>query len=97
VENSLDGRWDRSIIETFFPICPPFEFLIFSIFDVGGQRSERRKWIHIFDDVNAIIFVVAISEYDQKIREDNSTVGDFLRLKDLNIWLIVNFRNNPVL
>nr|CAD2162049.1 unnamed protein product [Meloidogyne enterolobii] len=45
----------------------------FNIFDVGGQRSERRKWIHIFDDVNAIIFVVAISEYDQKIREDNST------------------------
>ncbi|CAK5125653.1 unnamed protein product [Meloidogyne enterolobii] len=43
------------------------------IFDVGGQRSERRKWIHIFDDVNAIIFVVAISEYDQKIREDNAT------------------------
>nr|CAD2197330.1 unnamed protein product [Meloidogyne enterolobii] len=49
----------------------------FNIFDVGGQRSERRKWIHIFDDVNAIIFVVAISEYDQKIREDNATVGRF--------------------
>uniref|UniRef100_A0A914LY92 Uncharacterized protein n=1 Tax=Meloidogyne incognita TaxID=6306 RepID=A0A914LY92_MELIC len=63
LENSLDGRWDRTIIET--------------IFDVGGQRSERRKWIHIFDDVNAIIFVVAISEYDQKIREDNATVGRF--------------------
>jgi len=45
-----------------------------SVFDVGGQRSERRKWIHFFDDVNAIIFVAAISEYDQKIREDNKTV-----------------------
>jgi len=55
----------------------PFILKIFSIFDVGGQRSERRKWIHIFDDVNAIIFVVAISEYDQKIREDNATVGRF--------------------
>uniref|UniRef100_A0A183BJZ1 G-protein alpha subunit n=1 Tax=Globodera pallida TaxID=36090 RepID=A0A183BJZ1_GLOPA len=30
------------------------------VYDVGGQRSERRKWIHFFDDVNAIIFVVAI-------------------------------------
>ncbi|VDM42729.1 unnamed protein product [Toxocara canis] len=40
------------------------------IFDVGGQRSERRKWIHCFDDVNAIIFVAAISEYDQLLRED---------------------------
>ena len=45
-----------------------------SVFDVGGQRSERRKWIHCFDNVNAIIFVAAISEYDQKIREDNTTV-----------------------
>ena len=46
-----------------------------SVFDVGGQRSERRKWIHFFDDVNAIIFVAAISEYDQRIREDNKTVN----------------------
>lgn len=33
--------------------------------DVGGQRSERRKWIHCFDDVKAIIFLTAINEYDQ--------------------------------
>ncbi|KAH7726204.1 small G-protein GPA3 [Aphelenchoides avenae] len=45
----------------------------FNVFDVGGQRSERRKWIHFFDDVNAIIFVAAVSEYDQKIREDDRT------------------------
>ncbi|KAI1700372.1 g-protein alpha subunit domain-containing protein [Ditylenchus destructor] len=45
----------------------------FNVYDVGGQRSERRKWIHFFDDVNAIIFVAAIGEYDQKIREDNQT------------------------
>jgi hypothetical protein len=35
------------------------------IYDVGGQRNERRKWIHCFDDVTAVIFVAAISEYDQ--------------------------------
>ena len=34
----------------------------FCIYDVGGQRNERRKWIHAFDDVTAIIFVAAISE-----------------------------------
>ncbi|TKR61632.1 hypothetical protein L596_028721 [Steinernema carpocapsae] len=45
----------------------------FKVFDVGGQRSERRKWIHCFDDVNAIIYVAAISEYDQKLREDETT------------------------
>ena len=36
-----------------------------SIYDVGGQRNERRKWIHCFDDVTAVIFVAAINEYDQ--------------------------------
>uniref|UniRef100_A0A914RG50 Uncharacterized protein n=1 Tax=Parascaris equorum TaxID=6256 RepID=A0A914RG50_PAREQ len=39
--------------------------LDFRVFDVGGQRSERRKWIHCFDNVESIIFITAISEYDQ--------------------------------
>uniref|UniRef100_A0A914XGS7 Uncharacterized protein n=1 Tax=Plectus sambesii TaxID=2011161 RepID=A0A914XGS7_9BILA len=47
--------------------------LLFRVFDVGGQKSERRKWIHCFDNVNAIIFIVAISEYDQTLREDAET------------------------
>lgn len=29
--------------------------------DVGGQRSERRKWIHCFENVTSIIFLVALS------------------------------------
>jgi len=44
----------------------------FSMFDVGGQRNERRKWIHAFDDVDAVIFVAALSEYDQVLFEDES-------------------------
>lgn len=43
----------------------------FVVFDVGGQRNERRKWIHAFDDVSAIIFVASLSEYDQTLFEDN--------------------------
>jgi len=43
------------------------------MFDVGGQRNERRKWIHCFDNVTAVIFVTAISEYDQVLYEDAST------------------------
>eukprot|EP00967_Tisochrysis_lutea_P087468 scaffold123748_cov32-Tisochrysis_lutea.AAC.1 len=42
------------------------------LFDVGGQRSERRRWIHYFDHVDSIIFVAAISEYDQVLAEDDS-------------------------
>jgi hypothetical protein len=48
--------------------------MYFSVFDVGGQRSERRKWIHCFDNVNAIIFVMAVSEFDQVLLEDQKTV-----------------------
>ncbi|GBP13829.1 G protein alpha o subunit [Eumeta japonica] len=43
------------------------------LFDVGGQRSERKKWIHCFEDVTAIIFCVAMSEYDQVLHEDETT------------------------
>jgi len=45
----------------------------FKIFDVGGQRSERRKWIHCFENVTALLFVGVLSEYDQVLYEDNST------------------------
>lgn len=46
---------------------------IFNIIDVGGQRSERRKWIHCFNDVTSIIFFVSLSEYDQRLSEDETT------------------------
>lgn len=36
--------------------------LQYVVFDVGGQRSERKKWIHCFENVNVLIFLVAISE-----------------------------------
>ena len=44
----------------------------FLFVDVGGQRNERRKWIHCFDSVHGVIFVAALSEYDQALFEDNS-------------------------
>uniref|UniRef100_A0A183BYK9 Guanine nucleotide-binding protein alpha-7 subunit n=1 Tax=Globodera pallida TaxID=36090 RepID=A0A183BYK9_GLOPA len=47
--------------------------LTFRVIDVGGQRSERKKWIHCFDNVNAIIFISSLSEFDQTLREDNCT------------------------
>lgn len=42
------------------------------MFDVGGQRSERKKWIHCFENVTSIIFCVALSEYDQVLLEESS-------------------------
>jgi guanine nucleotide-binding protein G(i) subunit alpha len=54
------------IVETHFT----FKDLHFKMFDVGGQRSERKKWIHCFEGVTAIIFIVAMSEYDLTLAED---------------------------
>jgi len=57
------------IIELKFTI----ENTQFLLVDVGGQRSERKKWMFCFQDVTAVIFCVAMSEYDLKLQEDDST------------------------
>jgi len=57
------------IIETEFIV----ERTHFKMVDVGGQRSERKKWMHCFQDVTAVIFCVALSEYNLKLYEDDET------------------------
>lgn len=44
----------------------------FKFIDVGGQRNERRKWIHCFDKVNVILFITSLAAYDQPLFEDES-------------------------
>jgi len=57
------------MIETSFK----FKSMIFKMVDVGGQRSERKKWIQCFEGVTAVIFVAALSGYDLKLYEDQET------------------------
>ncbi|XP_060067092.1 guanine nucleotide-binding protein G(i) subunit alpha-like isoform X2 [Ylistrum balloti] len=56
----------------------------FKMIDVGGQRNERKKWIHCFQDVTSILFIVAMSEYDLTLIEDQdmNRMGESLRLFD---------------
>jgi G-protein alpha subunit len=58
------------ITETIFDLGQ----LTYRMFDVGGQRSERKKWIHCFENVNSLLFLVAISGYDQCLVEDKDGV-----------------------
>jgi hypothetical protein len=45
----------------------------FLLIDVGGQRTERKKWLAHFDIVDAVIFVVGLDQYDQVMMEDGVT------------------------
>ena len=47
--------------------------ITYHLFDVGGQRSERRKWLHCFDDVKAVLFVASLSGYNMTLNEDGTT------------------------
>lgn len=62
------------ITETMFRVGE----LTYRLFDVGGQRSERKKWIHCFENVTALVFLVSLSEYDQMLYEDESVVSSVI-------------------
>ncbi|XP_024154910.1 guanine nucleotide-binding protein G(q) subunit alpha isoform X1 [Oryzias melastigma] len=82
----------------------PFDLksALFRMVDVGGQRSERRKWIHCFENVTSIMFLVALSEYDQVLAESSSenrmeesmalfkTIISYEWFKDSSIILFLN-------
>lgn len=87
--DDLERFWDKSyvptdqdllrsrlrttgITETVFDLGQ----LTYRMFDVGGQRSERKKWIHCFENVNCLLFLVAISGYDQCLVEDKDGVSN---------------------
>jgi len=70
VPNEQDVLRSRARTTGITEICFSINDVRFRMVDVGGQRSERKKWIHCFQQVTALIFCVAMSEYDLKLYED---------------------------
>jgi len=45
----------------------------YKLIDVGGQRSERRKWLNTYavdEGISAIIYCISMSSFDQLLAED---------------------------
>lgn len=40
------------------------------VYDIGGQRSERKKWPKIFNNIGVVIYMAALNEYDMVLEED---------------------------
>ncbi|KAI9222697.1 guanine nucleotide-binding protein alpha-8 subunit [Blastocladiella britannica] len=54
------------ILQTEVPV-PPLQV---TLVDVGGQRNERRKWVHMFDNVSGILFLSNLAGYNSVLFED---------------------------
>lgn len=56
------------IVETAFKK----EDTLFKVYDVGGQRGERKKWVHVFEEVTAIMYIASLADYNLTLIEDPS-------------------------
>lgn len=92
-----DCMWIR--LQTSGVIDYTFEFqkVPIKVTDVGGQRSERSKWIHCFSDVDVLVFFASLGEYDLTLDEDPTTNRMH---ESLTLWEeLVNsrwFQNKPL-
>jgi guanine nucleotide-binding protein subunit alpha len=88
----LARRKTVGIVETSFN----YEGTYFTLVDVGGQRSERKKWLHCFNQVTSVIFLTAINEYDMVLEEDYTTNR---LLESIKLWKALTgsnfFKNTP--
>lgn len=78
----------RKLDNPKFILC--FVLLFCRMFDVGGQRSERKKWIHCFEGVTAIIFCVALSDYDLVLAEDEEMASTLMLKKGIVVGQNLN-------
>eukprot|EP00752_Nemacystus_decipiens_P011454 g10171.t1 len=66
-EDVVMTRVITSGVGTTVVVDPPVKY---TVVDVGGQRNERKKWLHCFDDVKTIVFLISLAGYNQVLFED---------------------------
>eukprot|EP00013_Stygamoeba_regulata_P026263 CAMPEP_0177658638 /NCGR_PEP_ID=MMETSP0447-20121125/16935_1 /TAXON_ID=0 /ORGANISM="Stygamoeba regulata, Strain BSH-02190019" /LENGTH=351 /DNA_ID=CAMNT_0019163293 /DNA_START=103 /DNA_END=1158 /DNA_ORIENTATION=+ len=87
-------RRTTAIVETIFHL----KNSTFKLIDVGGQRSERRKWINCFEGVTSLLFCASLSDYDmvlEEAHETNRMLESLLLFKEL--MNLDPFANKPVI
>lgn len=76
-------RFDKNtVLHSQLPVLPSRPV---RIVDVGGQKSERRKWIHCFENVTSLIFLASLSEYDQVLEEREGIVRELCLHKRVSV------------
>ncbi|XP_077331711.1 guanine nucleotide-binding protein subunit alpha-15 [Lithobates pipiens] len=78
--------------------CFSVDNVTLRLVDVGGQKSERKKWIHCFENVNALIYLASLSEYDQQLEEkkDENRMRESLALFK-QIMVLPWFKETPII
>jgi len=81
IEDLMRARQKTTGIKQYNLTCNGADFVLL---DVGGQESERKKWVSVFEEVTMVIFLVAVNEYDMYLEEN----GAKNRMVDsLQLWL----------
>jgi len=109
--NNIERYMDPSFVPTYDDILRvrvrstgieeavfTFDKRTFRFVDVGGQRAERRKWVHCFDGVTAVLYCACLSSYDLPLREDprQNRMAEALMLFQ-EIVNSDNFRNRGII
>jgi len=73
------------------------EKIVFQVVDVGGQRNERKKWIHCFDNVACVLFIDNLAGFNAVMFEDNSKNRMIESLELFNkITFMRQFEKTPI-
>ena len=77
----------QGIVETEFVV----EDYHFKMLDVGGQRNERKKWIHCFENVTAVCCCHTTSPHHHTVLVSALCFASLCLSDCLGFWLQVIF------